>query len=210
MNWLPTQQALAAKGYNPGPLDGIGGVKSWGALLNYMAGRDLGDKGRQLAGAMAAQCPKVGIDTPLRIAHFLAQCCVETGAFRFMREIWGPTDAQRGYEGRDDLGNDQLGDGFRFLGRGIFQLTGRDNYTRFGKRLGLDLVGNPSLAEQPDIAVRVACLYWADHNLNAYADQDDIRATSNGINRGNPASTREPNGFAERKAFLTKARQVLR
>jgi putative chitinase len=102
-----------------------------------------------------------------------------------------------------------FGYGQRFLGRGIFQITGRDNYERYGKRCGLDLACNPKLAEDPATALRVACLYWNDHQLNLYADADNILAVSNGINRGNPQSAREPNGYEARKAALRKAKAVL-
>jgi putative chitinase len=65
------------------------------------------------------------------------------------------------------------------------------------------------LAEQPDTAIHVACLYWNEHRLNEYADADNILGVSNGINRGNPASIREPNGYDARKAALRKAKRVL-
>ncbi|MGR6534281.1 glycoside hydrolase family 19 protein, partial [Brevundimonas sp. RM1] len=70
------------------------------------------------------------LDSGLRLAHFMGQCGHESGGFRFMEEIWGPTQAQRGYEGRADLGNTQSGDGRRYQGRGPIQLTGRANYRR--------------------------------------------------------------------------------
>lgn len=204
------QAALKSYGYDPGLVDGAAGPQTYRALFNYMAIRDLGDRGRLLGKSAAKYFPPAGIAArPLRIAHFMAQASAETEAFRYMREIWGPTPAQRGYEGRDDLGNCVAGDGFKFLGRGIFQCTGRDNYERYGKALGLDLANNPALAEEPETALRIAVLYWTDHKLNDWADADNILGTSNGINRGNPASIREPNGFAKRKAALARAKKVL-
>lgn len=204
------QRNLASRGFDPGGIDGDLGPKTYGAMFNYMAARDLGDRGRLLGEAAAKRFPSGAIDqNRLRIAHFLAQGSAETGAFRYMREIWGPTPAQKRYEGRDDLGNCIAGDGKKFLGRGIFQITGRDNYERYGKRLALDLACNPELAETPDVAMQVAVLYWSDHRLNDYADVDNILGTSNGINRGNPASIKEPNGFAARKAALARAKEVL-
>jgi hypothetical protein len=80
---------------------------------------------------------------------------------------------------------------------------------RYGQRIGVDLVCNPDLAAQPETALHIACLYWSDHHLNDYADADNILGVSNGINRGNPASIREPNGYEARKAALRKARAVL-
>lgn len=88
-------------------------------------------------------------------AYVLATAHHETGQFRWLREIWGPTPAQRRYEGRKDLGNTVTGDGKRFMGRGFVQITGRRNYTDWAKRLGVDIVAKPDLAEKPDIAVRI-------------------------------------------------------
>ena len=68
------------------------------------------------------------------------------------REIWGPTEAQQRYEGRADLGNTVAGDGFRFLGRGYVQITGRSNYRRASRLVGQDLLATPSLAQRPEIA----------------------------------------------------------
>jgi hypothetical protein len=72
-----------------------------------------------------------------------------------MREIWGPTPAQKGYEGRKDLGNTVKGDGKRFMGRGFVQITGRRNYADWSKRLGLDMLSKPTLAEGLDVAARI-------------------------------------------------------
>ena len=88
-------------------------------------------------------------------AYCLATAHHETGNFKYLREIWGPTAAQKRYEGRADLGNTQKGDGKRFMGRGLVHITGRRNYTDWSKRLGLDLLKNPELAEKPEIAVRI-------------------------------------------------------
>lgn len=88
-------------------------------------------------------------------AYVLSTAYHETGAFKYMREIWGPTPAQKRYEGRKDLGNVVRGDGRRFMGRGFVQITGRRNYTDWSKRLGLDLLKEPQLAEQPAIAAQI-------------------------------------------------------
>lgn len=88
-------------------------------------------------------------------AYVLATAWHETGAYRYMREIWGPTGAQTRYEGHKDLGNTVAGDGKKFMGRGFVQITGRRNYTDWGKRLGLDLLKEPQLAERPDIAAKI-------------------------------------------------------
>lgn len=88
-------------------------------------------------------------------AYILATAHHETGQFKWLREIWGPTAQQKRYEGRADLGNTVTGDGKRFLGRGYVQITGRRNYTDWSKRLGLDLVAKPELAERPEIAAKI-------------------------------------------------------
>lgn len=88
-------------------------------------------------------------------AYCLATAQHETGNFKYLREIWGPTAAQKRYEDRTDLGNTQKGDGKRFMGRGLVHITGRRNYTDWSKRLGLDLLKSPELAEKPEIAVRI-------------------------------------------------------
>lgn len=88
-------------------------------------------------------------------AYVLATAWHETGAYKYMREIWGPTAVQRRYEGRKDLGNTVAGDGKKFMGRGFVQITGRRNYTDWSKRLGLDLLKEPQLAERPEIAVKI-------------------------------------------------------
>jgi predicted chitinase len=88
-------------------------------------------------------------------AYVLATAKHETGNFRWLREIWGPTKAQQRYEGRKDLGNVEFGDGKRFMGRGFVQITGRRNYKDWSKRLGISLIADPYKAEEPEIAVRI-------------------------------------------------------
>lgn len=139
------------------------------------------------------------ITTKLRLAHFLSQMHHESWGFRALREIRSDSSSERKYGkhtrvGRI-LGNTQPGDGAKFKGRGIIQLTGRDNYRRYGKKVGLDLVSNPVLAEDPKVALMVACAYWTSKGLNKYADLDDIRTITKRINGGF-------NGFADRKRLL--------
>lgn len=101
-----------------------------------------------------AKCKSNGL-TLQQAAYCLATAHHETARFRYMREIWGPTPAQKRYEGRKDLGNTERGDGKRFMGRGFVQITGRRNYADWSKRLGMDLIANPALAEKPEIAVKI-------------------------------------------------------
>ena len=137
------------------------------------------------------------INTPLRMTHFLAQVGHESGELRYCEEI-ASGDA---YEGRKDLGNTKPGDGRRFKGRGLIQLTGRANYAAYSKARGIDYTtdeGAKLVAEDPETAVDVACWFWTTHNLNALADQDDITTITKRINGG-------LNGFEDRKAKLARA-----
>lgn len=104
------------------------------------------------------------------VAMFLAQIGHESGSFQWVREIWGPTPAQARYQGRADLGNLQAGDGFRFRGRGLIQITGRANYRECGDNLGLDLINRPELLELPANAAASAAWYWASRHLDNLAE----------------------------------------
>ena len=154
--------------------------------------------------------PTYGIlDSGARLTHFMAQCAHESGGFRYNREIWGPTPAQLKYEDNPNLGNDQRGDGFRYLGRGPGQLTGRDNYRFYGRLLGLDLERHPELVENWSIGLLAFCAYWNRYGLNAFADQDSLIAVSNGINRGDPHSAKAPNGLDDRADRFTAMRKLI-
>jgi predicted chitinase len=96
-----------------------------------------------------------GDGDPRKLAYALATAHHETGGFRYVREIWGPTVQQKRYESRKDLGNTLKGDGKRFMGRGFVQLTGRRNYADWSKRTGLDLLKEPDLVTQPAVAARI-------------------------------------------------------
>lgn len=96
-----------------------------------------------------------------RASAFIAQIGHESGQLRYVREIWGPTAAQRGYEGREDLGNTVPGDGRKYCGRGLIQITGRANYAKCGEALGLDLISHPELLELPQHAAMSAAWFSA-------------------------------------------------
>ena len=145
------------------------------------------------------------INTPARIAAFLAQVGHESGQLRYVRELWGPTLAQRGYEGRADLGNTQPGDGKRFLGRGLIQITGRVNYRACGIALGLDLETQPELLETPANAAASAAWFWLSNGLNRFADQDTDAAFVQLTRRINGGT----NGLDDRRALWSRARAVL-
>jgi predicted chitinase len=149
------------------------------------------------------------IDRPAREAAFIAQLAHESGELRFMEEIWGPTPAQRRYEPPGTLaaklGNTEPGDGKRFKGRGPIQITGRANYQRFGDLLGVDLVGDPPRAAVPDVAFRIAGLFWSKKGLNELADlatAESFREITRRINGGFT-------GLADRQRFYEAARTVL-
>lgn len=209
MDVLAIQKKLKAAGYNPGPLDGDIGPKTYTALINWMVRKDLGALSVLLGRAMAADFPKYGIVTPLRIMHFLAQAAHETGGFKYLAELGSGRDANKDgfddylqrYDFRKDLGNNKTGMGPKYRGRGIFQLTGYFNYLAFGKRLGIDLVSLPEKAGEPEISVTLACLYWTDRKINVVADKDDIVAVTKKINGGR-------NGLDDRTAYLNRLKTL--
>ncbi len=146
------------------------------------------------------------IDTALRSAAFVAQLAHESGEFRWMEEIWGPTAAQLRYEPPGELaqrlGNTQPGDGKRFKGRGPIQITGRFNYGKYGELLGIDLLTDPARAAAPEIAFATAALYWQSNGLNELADQRLFVAITRRINGGS-------NGLADRQMYYARAQVVL-
>ena len=151
--------------------------------------------------ALAASMRDRQIDTPLRQAHFLAQIAHESGQLRYAEEI----ASGAAYEGRQDLGNTQPGDGVRFKGRGLIQLTGRANYAKYGQSIGRDLVNDghwTQVAEDPALAVDVASWFWTTRQLNKYADLDDIVTVTKRINGGD-------NGLEDRKALLNRGKFFL-
>lgn len=137
-----------------------------------------------------------------RAAAFIAQIGHESGQLRYVREVWGPTAAQRGYEGREDLGNTAPGDGRKYCGRGLIQITGRANYAKCGEALGLDLISHPELLELPQHAAMSAAWFWKQKGLNDLADRDEFNTITRRVNGG-------LNGLADRLAFWKKAREVL-
>jgi putative chitinase len=148
---------------------------------------------------LVAGMKKYGITTDLRMAHFIAQIGHETASFRYSEEI---ADGSA-YEGRIDLGNTQSGDGRRFKGRGLIQLTGRANYDAYSRATGIDYVSHPELvASDPFVAVDVACWYWDRRKINVLADADDVKAVTKAINGGY-------NGLDDRMEYLARAKAVL-
>lgn len=145
---------------------------------------------------------RYGIVGTARAAAFIAQVGHESGQLRYVREIWGPTAQQAGYEGRADLGNTAPGDGSKYRGRGLIQITGRANYAACGEALGLDLVNQPALLEQPQHAAMSAAWFWSTRGLNTLADQGDFVKITRRINGG-------LTGQDDRQALYDKALVVL-
>lgn len=151
-----------------------------------------------LVGYLNLHMPKYEVNNYLRVCHFLAQASHEAASFRTLQEY----ASGAAYEGRKDLGNVKAGDGVRYKGRGIFQLTGRANYRAIGQKIGMDLENNPELAESPEVSVLTALEYWKSRNLNPLADRDDVTSITKKINGG-------LNGFEDRKRYLAKAKSVI-
>lgn len=174
--------------------DGIAGIGTFTALFRKCGASP--DRAADLAVCANRWFGEYGVmDDGLRLAHFMAQLMHESGSFRYMEEI----ASGAAYEGRRDLGNTEPGDGTRFKGRGPIQITGRANYRRFGRLIGIDLERNPTIAAVPSIGLHLALEYWKDRRLNALADADDVVTITKRINGG-------LNGLVDRKAQLAKVK----
>lgn len=170
-------------------------------------------RARRFAEPLRETCQLFTITTPARLASFLATIGHESGRLRYTREIWGPTPAQRRYEGREDLGNTELGDGVRFLGRGLMQNTGRGGYALVRDRLrqrmkGVpDFVAEPQLLEEPRWAALAAGAFWSAHLLNQLADRGEFLRISIIVNGRNADGL--PNGWDDRQALYRAAKAAL-
>jgi putative chitinase len=155
--------------------------------------------------------PKYEINTPLRVAAFIAQCAHESGNFRLLKENlnyradslrrvfpkYFPTDqlakayerrpemiANRVYANRMGNGPEESGDGWRYCGRGLIQLTGKNNYTFFAASTDMNLKDVPEYLETFEGAVQSGCFFWKQNNLNRWADQGNIKELTRRINGG--------------------------
>lgn len=144
--------------------------------------------------------PRYQINTNKRIAAFIAQVAHESGSFRYCKELASGTS----YEGRKDLGNTEPGDGVKFKGRGLIQVTGRTNYRACSIALfgDLRLLDNPDTLAVPKYAVESACWFWNTRDLNALADLGKFETITKRINGGT-------NGLTERKLFYNRALKLL-
>ena len=184
---------------------------------------------REWYNALWKVLPDYGINTKLRVAAFIAQCAHESGNFKFLAEnlhykaetlmrVW-PTRfpnmeiakqyamqpekiANRAYADRMGNGPEASGDGWRYAGKGLIQLTGKENYTRFANSIGMTPEEVSQYLQTFDGAVQSACWFWHDKKLNEYADTQDILTMTKRINGGT-------NGLEDRKKHYAHALQVL-
>jgi putative chitinase len=136
--------------------------------------------------------PLYTMDSPKRIAAFLGQIAVESGELKYDKELPSKYNKKNLsdksepvgtlYEGRKNLGNIHPGDGPKFIGRGILQLTGRSNYETMSKKLGLDLVANPELACDPIVSVKIACEFFKKNGLIELSDKWDLEKITERVN----------------------------
>ena len=183
-----------------------------------------------------AACAKFLINTPLRVAAFLASCGVESAYLTAVAENLNysaaalqavfphefPTAeiaaqyarqperiASRAYAGRNGNGDEASGDGWAFRGRALLQITGRAGYANCAKGIGLDLIDHPELLEQPANSAMAAAWYWNSRGLNTPADAGQFLAISRAINLGNANDTGTPGSWPQRLALYGAAKKAL-
>ena len=225
-----TETAVAAPVFEASSESVSEGVKLTASILfEIMKGAREANIERYL-NALNNVLPQQNINTPMRVAQFLAQIGHESGSLNFdienlnysqaaLQAVFGkyfPTAqlaadyarqpekiANRVYANRMGNGDEASGDGWKYRGRGLIQLTGKDNYSAFSSATGIDVVSNPNpLANDPELAVKAATWFWTMRGLNTYADQDDIRTITKRINGGY-------NGLEDREAYLARAKSAL-
>lgn len=181
------------------------------AQLDAIAGRQVDrPNANAVLNALAQYGQRFGMDRPHRLAHFMPQIMHESGAFRFDREVWGPTPAQARYDTRTDLGNTPAadGDGFKNRGRGPLQVTGAANIAEFEAWClaeGMDppdFSGNPDLINIDPWEGLSAIWYWDTRNLNRLADANNIEQITKRING-------DLNGYDERVRLYVRTALVL-
>jgi len=177
-------------------------MTDWSKVILAIEPRSKPDIRAGLAASMDECCDHAQLNGKLRLAHFLSQLAHESAGFRYVVEIWGPTAAQKRYEGRTDLGNVSKGDGYRYRGRGLIQNTGRANYARLAKVFKVNFEGDPDLMAKFPWAAVSAAEYWRSRNINAFADADDVQRVTRLINGG-------LTGLADRTERLKRAKHAL-
>ena len=175
--------------------------------------------------------PSFNIDIPLRISHFLAQIIHESGHLKYKSEnlnysskalcsVFGKyfksmdiaeqyarkpeKIANKVYANRMGNGDESSGDGWKYRGRGLIQLTGYTNYKKCSEYLEIDLINNPDLiCNNPEVSIKAACWFWNSNSLNNFADKDDIITITKRINGGT-------NGLEDRKRNLKLAKEIFK
>ena len=148
-----------------------------------------------------AECQKQGVTDKAQVAYILATTVHESGAGAHMEEF----ASGEAYEGRSDLGNNQAGDGKKYKGRGYVQVTGRNNYTNWSKKLGVDLVNNPELAEKPETAARILVQGMKEGSFTGKKLSDYI----GGGKQDFEGARRIVNGTDKAAKFADTARKIL-
>lgn len=158
------------------------------------------------AALLAEIMPIWTINTPQRQAMFIAQVLHESGEFRYLEELGGDKYLSKYDTGTlaKRLGNtpEADGDGQLYKGRGLIQITGKDNYQKCGQALKLTLLKNPHLLENPRHAVASACWFWFSKNLNKWADAGAFTSCAKAINGG-------LNGIEDRKEYWARTKLMM-
>lgn len=163
-------------------------------ILDYALLDEFCHNATKFYGGLNDACAEYEINSNERIAAFLAQLAHESAGFHYVEEIASGS----AYEGRLDLGNNEPGDGVRFKGRGLIQITGRANYRKLSDAFRVDFVGNPSWLERPQYAALSAGWFWDEKNLNPLADDGDFEHITRRINGG-------LNGYDDRLSWWKRA-----
>jgi len=170
----------------------------WLAVLKEISPRGKTSILQAISQLMPVVSERYSINTDLRAAHFLAQLAHESAGFTTTVEY----ASGKAYEGRSNLGNINKGDGVKFKGRGLIQLTGRANYARASKDLKVNFVDNPELAGQFPHALMTAGWFWSVNKINRVADKDDLVGATKIINGGT-------NGLDDRRKYLLRAKSAI-
>lgn len=232
IDWRSAQARLAAAGYSTGPIDGIRGMRTLRALLDFSARRPLNGDGDERATVALAQYDGFGMTEPARLAEFLAQVTHETGDFtrnvenlnytsaaqilatwpsRFRdiddaaRFVRNPIALANRVYARPNEGNTEPGDGWKYRGRGDLEITFKNGYALMGQAIGRDLVSDPDLAAQPGLSHRIALECWRRFKVNDWIDRGDFYAARALTNCGSPHPASKPIGLddvASRRARL--------
>lgn len=150
------------------------------------------------ADALPLIVDKYEVNTETRQAHFISQCAHESDSFQTTTEY----ASGAAYEGRKDLGNTVAGDGRKFKGRGLIQLTGRFNYANAAHAMGLPLLEDPELVAKFPAAALVSGWWWNANGCNQLADKDDAKLVTMRVNGGY-------NGLDQRLACLSATRSAM-